>query len=71
MKHSEQYKQSGVKPNVTISDASIVYEHPNNEETNDENDYLKSRLIHTIQHRNRRKTDINIQHISPIKSCSE
>ena len=71
MKNSEQYRSSGTKPNVTISDASIVYEHPDNDDTNGENEYRKSRLTHTMQHKTRRTADINIQHISPIKSYSE
>jgi hypothetical protein len=71
MKHSEQYRSSGTRPNVTISDASIVYEHPDNEDTNGENEYRQSRLTQTIQNKNRRTNDINIQHISPIKSYSE
>ena len=73
MKHNDQhYRPSGAKSNVTISDASIVFEHPDNED--DENDGRMSRraqTIHINRNNNKRTNEINIQHISPIKSHSE
>jgi hypothetical protein len=72
MKVSEQqFRQQPVtRSNLTMSDASIVFDHHDNEVKNyaDLNFNRRNQLTKVNQVAKNKRTDINIQHISPIKS---